>query len=360
MLKKIYLKIKLKVVIAIEYLITIIKNSKNTKKINQATEKNIMILVSSLSNGGAERVAVSLAEELDKKYNVILVTYQNRQMPEYKCNVKRIKMERIFNKHKNYYRIRILKRLKKQYNITHTISFCTKANFFNVMSKNEDKTIISIRNYISAANEGMKKNILNKISCKLCDKIIAVSELVKQDEIKRFGANKEKIEVIYNYCDKNKINQILNKDNKTEKLENKKYIINIGRLEYQKAQNSLIKAFSIVKKENPQLNLVILGEGKQKDKLNKLIIDLGLEDSIYILGYKKNPYKYLKNAEIFILNSRYEGMSNALLEAMACEIPIISTDCKAGTREILAPDTDLTKNTKEIEKAKYRNFNTNS
>ena len=64
--------------------------------------------------------------------------------------------------------------------------------------------------------------------------------------------------------------------------------------------------------------------------------------------------------EIFILNSRYEGMSNALLEAMACEIPIISTDCKAGTREILAPDTDLTKNTKEIEKAKYRNFNTNS
>ena len=74
---------------------------------------------------------------------------------------------------------------------------------------------------------------------------------------------------------------------------------------------------------------------------------------MHIIGYKSNPYKYLKNAEIFILNSRHEGMSNALLEAMACDLPIISTDCKAGTREILAPNTNLNKTTNEIEKAKY-------
>ena len=201
-IKKVYNKIKGIIRGIIEMSIILFQYNRNAK---DSRDKNIMILVSKLSNGGAERVAANLAEELKKKYLVILVTYLPREEKEYECKVKRIEIETkeevVF---KDYHRIKSLKRIKQKYNITHTISFCTKANFLNVMSRNGDKTIISIRNYMSKTKEGTTKKIYNRVACKLCDKIVAVSELVKQDEIKNFGAKKEKIEVIYNYCDEQK------------------------------------------------------------------------------------------------------------------------------------------------------------
>lgn len=89
------------------------------------------------------------------------------------------------------------------------------------------------------------------------------------------------------------------------------------------------------------------------EDLSRLIKKWGLEKKVFLLGDKKNPFKYLKKSDIFVFTSFYEGMPNAMLEAMACGLPVLSVDCKTGPREILSPGTDTEKSLKKEERAKY-------
>ena len=97
----------------------------------------------------------------------------------------------------------------------------------------------------------------------------------------------------------------------------------------------LIRAFSKIVKENLDFKLVIFGRGKERRDLQKLVDELELNRSVFLLDYVSNPYKYLKKSKIFVNSSLYEGCSNAILEAMRVGLPIVATDCKYGNREIL-------------------------
>src|SRR5690625_2500259 len=103
-------------------------------------------------------------------------------------------------------------------------------------------------------------------------------------------------------------------------------IITVGRLTKQKGHWHLIRAFKIVKNEIPNAKLVILGDGPLKSYLISLSKQLELEDDVYFLGFQKNPFKYLVNSDVYAFPSLYEGFPNALCEAMACGLPVISTD----------------------------------
>jgi N-acetylgalactosamine-N,N'-diacetylbacillosaminyl-diphospho-undecaprenol 4-alpha-N-acetylgalactosaminyltransferase len=83
------------------------------------------------------------------------------------------------------------------------------------------------------------------------------------------------------------------------------------------------------------VNVVILGEGEERKNLEKLIIKLDLKSQVLLLGKVDNAFIYMKYAKFFILSSRYEGFVNVLLEALACETPIITTACETGTSEII-------------------------
>lgn len=126
----------------------------------------------------------------------------------------------------------------------------------------------------------------------------------------------------------------------TEKrlLENKDLfkIISVGRLAPQKDFTTLITAFTEAKKQVSNLHLIILGDGEDKFKLKKQIDRLNLHKSIHIWGWKQNIHPYLKQADLFILSSLYEGFSYVLLEAMAAYLPIISTSAPYGPEEVLA------------------------
>lgn len=111
-------------------------------------------------------------------------------------------------------------------------------------------------------------------------------------------------------------------------------IIGVGSLRPQKDFETLITAFDLLL-EDTDARLVILGEGSERAKLERLANDLGIANKVDLLGYKENPFKYMKNASVFALSSKWEGFANVLVESMACKTPIVSTDCPSGPREVL-------------------------
>lgn len=321
-------------------------------KKEEYSKKSILVLVSQLCNGGAERVAANLCDELSKKYKVLLVTYTPPTKNDYNCDVKRIVVDEKKSRFFKYnYVVRKLKKIKKKYNITHSISFCSKANYLNVMSKVGDKTIISIRSYLKYSEVDQQYYRLNKVAGKYSDEEVVVSSQLIDEQVQEYKSSKNKIRVIHNFVDKEKINKYLSEKNDIKLSKNT--IINVGRLSNQKGQKYLIRAFKKVVKKVPDAELIILGKGELEEELEFEIKKLHLEYNVKLLGYKNNPYVYMKKASCFVLSSFFEGMPNAVLEAMYLGLPIISTDCISGVREILAPKTDINYRNKNMTKEEY-------
>lgn len=109
-----------------------------------------------------------------------------------------------------------------------------------------------------------------------------------------------------------------------------KTIVSVGRLENQKNQALMIDAFSMIKDQIPDFRLIIYGEGKLRNNLEDRIQQKGLQGRVFLPGAKTGIQDYIKNAALFVLSSDYEGIPNALIEAMAIGLPCVSTDCSPG------------------------------
>jgi len=164
---------------------------------------------------------------------------------------------------------------------------------------------------------------------KLC---IGISKSVISDLSEKYKL--KRLELIYYGIDIKLIQKLSLAENISD-IPDFPYIISVGRLNVQKDFKTLIYAYNYAINKGLDIDLVIVGEGEEEARLRELIKNLNLEKRIHLLGYKKNPYPYIRNAKLFVLSSIWEGFGYVLLEAMALGVPVISTDCKSGPAEIL-------------------------
>jgi len=171
------------------------------------------------------------------------------------------------------------------------------------------------------------------------EQILAVSDEIRKDLISHFMIPADKIRVLYNAYDLRHLDLQASAELSKEYQDvfQKPTLITMGRMNSQKGQWHLIRAFPIIKSKISDAQLVILGEGQMMEKLKMLAGQSGFGDSIHFPGFQKNPHHFIAKASAYILTSHHEGFPNALAEAMACGVPVVSADCHSGPREILAP-----------------------
>lgn len=309
----------------------------------------VAFFIGTLSKGGAERAVSNLTRKLpdDIKKTILLYGTQNRiDYPvsgqlEY---IDAVEKNTVLNKFLSILtRAKRLKKIKQDNPDTVFISFLEYPNLLNLLTAKWSRTIISVRNHMTTKNSRSLKGLFWKTTIRLfynrADLIIAVTEDIKRDLIEHFGITEKKIQVVYNYYHLDQIREQGSQalDPQYQAIYQKPVVVTMGRMNWQKGQWHLIRAFALLHQQFPELQLVILGEGKLEKDLRALSNQLGVASCVHFPGFQKNPYPFIKNARIFVLPSLVEGFPNALVEAMALGIPVIAADCHSGPREILAP-----------------------
>ena len=235
-------------------------------------------------------------------------------------------------------------------------------NIVNIFSKTDNcKVYVSIRNHFLShkydSASSLISHILAKKYYKKADGVISVSELVRQDAIKHLRVPECKSFVLYNPYDieeirKNSESQVPEFVTKTNN-EDIFTFVTTGRHSRQKGFWHLIKAFYLLLQDVQNVRLILIGDGEHHKNIESLIEELGIQEKVILAGFQKNVFAIEKQCNAYVMTSLFEGFPNALVEAMCMGLPVISTDCKSGPREILAPKTSIFEATKEIEKAEY-------
>ncbi len=165
------------------------------------------------------------------------------------------------------------------------------------------------------------------------ERVHAVSEGLREDVIANQMCSEDRIRVIHNLRSSSKI-QTLARESVSKFWGNSKLVVSVGRLHKQKNYRILIAAFAIVQSQT-DAKLVIIGEGPEREDLESYISQLKLTESVFLPGWRQNPFPYMALCDVFVLSSDYEGLSGVLIEALTCGCNIVSTDCPHGAGEIL-------------------------
>lgn len=308
---------------------------------------DIFICISAISGGGAERIAVELSNNLpsyisrkmitlydtDNKYQV--VSELHSLSPSYKSKILKIVMQPICIL--KYMHLIQINRPKV------SISFLPLDNLINIISSvmMHIQPIISVHG-MPSNNYGVIYKIIKYIVFLLAKytntNIIAVSNGVKNELVQLYNIPVAKITVIYNPIDIDTISNLALKPVDEYLFETKiPIIITVGRLNKVKGQWHLLRVFAELQKTYP-CQLVLCGEGPEKEYLQILARELNILDHVLFLGWCDNPYKYMANSTLFVQSSLSEALPNVLVEALCCGCPVVAANCSSGIVEIIGSD----------------------
>ena len=276
-----------------------------------------------------------------KDYNYIL-EIKNLRENRKKSLWSRIKYNLAITKEKKYADNKFLQ-IYKEYKPDIVIDF--DSSLTKIIDKlNSSKNLVWIHSSIK--NWKKKKSKIDRFVDRISkySKIICICKEMKEDLINLKNELKNKVDFLYNPIDFDRIKKLSNEDFSEEdkKLLKDKFLLSIARLDcVPKDFETLFKAYEIAKKDGYDGKLYIIGDGPDKDKVEKLKEANLYKEDILLLGRKENPYNWLKKADKLILSSRYEGFAIVLLEGLCLGKNVIASDCKTGPNEILANNRGL-------------------
>lgn len=309
---------------------------------------NILFFIPSLGGGGAEKVLVNLVNEMDKKrFSITVMTLfdigENKQYLNSSIEYKYI-FKKIF--HGNIHLLKLfspeflfMKMIGNEYDIiisylegptTRIVAGCSNpnTNILNWVHSEFENTNDLVRSY---------RNLKELKACyKKYDGTVFVSETAKSAFAKSMPEIQRNLNVLYNTVDTNLIRK-RSEETVTDIVFNPEKInlISVGRFIKPKGFERLIKIISkLIHNDRMNIHLNLLGQGSLEQKYKSLIKEYKVESHITLLGYKENPYKYVKNSDLFVCSSYYEGYSTAVTESLIVETPVITTLC-SGMQELL-------------------------
>lgn len=309
--------------------------------------KKVCVIISSMESGGAEKMTMYVTNSLEKNnFNVSLILFKKKgeNLKYINDEINIIDLNSTLGIKGILKLLKVLKQEKPDIVYTSLGPLNAVLSLFLFLFK-KTKFIARETNIPSVINTMKKKeknfyyiiiNYLYELTYKNYDTIICQSDDMKKDLIVNYSIPQNKIIKINNLVDINRIEELSNyKDKKIGEYfsTDKVYGIALGRLTEQKGFDLLIEKSKSLKNSN--IVIYILGEGEQYKFLNNQIKNYGLENNVKLLGFKENPYLYLKRADFFVLPSRVEGFPNALIEALAVGLPAIVNNCKGGINEII-------------------------
>lgn len=311
--------------------------------------KKVLFLVNSLTVGGVEKCLISLVNHLQQKdYKIEVVTVIKDHSLAHQLH-KDIKVRNIFPKWIKgidyifkYVSPNVLYRLfiKDIYDIEIAYSDGKPVKILGLSKNlNNSKRYTWIHQDITKYDSVINcyRNWEEYIeSYKGFNKVICISKETQYSFTQKTGI--ENTQLIYNLIDEN---SILLKSKEANDLnlffnnKDKKFtMICVGRLSPEKGQIRLLNIVKKLKEENIKSNLILVGDGPDREEIEKFILDNRLSDSVFLCGFQDNPYKYMKMADLYVCPSYTEALSTTCIESIFLELPIITTNCP-GMKEIL-------------------------
>jgi glycosyltransferase involved in cell wall biosynthesis len=305
----------------------------------------IALFIPTLDGGGAERVMMLLAKEFSYRgheVDLILARAVGPYLKQMPPNVRLVDLKST----KPLTAIPALIRYLRKERPSSVLSSLFNANIALLIAKKLSR--IPVRCVVREANTisydlRVSRSVSAPITSEIirrcyawADAVVSLSYGAADDLTRTTGFPRNKIKVIYNPIDIKMIHK------KAQEKSTHPWIVNgdiptilgIGRFCEQKDFSTLIRAFSIVIKHK-DAKLIILGDGELRSQLEALLRILNLNDRVDLPGFIDNPYQYLSRSSVFVLSSRWEGLGNVLIEALACDVPIVATNCPCGPGEVL-------------------------
>ena len=316
--------------------------------------KKIMLISPMLHQGGFERICVMTARLLQKEYDVVIAVFSledvaydisGLQVIDLKLKARKGKLNKGINVFRRSYR---LTRLQRELDIDVSYSFGMTANIANALTTGARRKLTACHSF-----EEIKDAVYMKLISRHSDRVFCCSKKMADLVQKDYGFTN--VQALWNPCDIEGIQ----KQSRVAEGEDlsfwetaDKVLVSMGREDDVKGFWHLLKAFRKISEKMPGTRLAIIGDGEFKE-YRELAQRLGIADRVLFAGLKRNPFPYLRKSDLYLLTSLSEGLPNALVEALALSLPIVSVNCLSGPAEILHENWREAEAKKEVFEADY-------
>lgn len=302
----------------------------------------VLLLIPHLGGGGAERVVELLARFLDRsKYEVHvgLVTVPIKGLPGHYAfeNIRELNASRV--------RASLFKTWWLIWNLRPEIVLCGMAHLnllvllLRPVLPRRTRVLVRQNGPVSATLETGRSSgfmrLVYGVAYRRADLVICQSESMKEEIQQELRIEEGKLAVLPNPVDADLIRSAVQRRN-ADRIQEAPHLVAIGRLAPEKGLDILLKAFESVSRRIPELRLTIAGSGPCEDSLKAQAEKLGISSRVHFCGYVADPAALLRDASLFVLSSRSEGIPNALLEAATGGLPIVTTPASQGLTDLLA------------------------